>query len=517
MSDEKYKPASSKLTLPNDLRYLPLAMSFVRENAAIIGFKEPEINKIELGVEEAVSNVIKHAFSPEENAEFHIVCERIPLGLKTVIKDKGLPFDPTVLPAYNPDDIKDDEAGSGLGLYLMKQFMDEASFHNLGREGKEIHLVKYLQQKTVREEPAEVDGSNIKKPKTRPGFAPKSIPFTVRRAKSSETIEISRCAYDAYEYSYGHEHIYYPDRMRELIESGLIISAVAVTKDNPKEIMAHNALIFDDPNDKTAEMGMAFTKQQYQNQGCSRKLGIFLLKEAVKKGIVGILLDCTTAHIYSQKAALGAGARECCILLGIDPQAQSWKHFGLQSQRVSNIIAYKKVPLTSTLNSFKRKKNIYAPEHHLSMIEKIYANLNEKPKFNHQNHAEIKLPETLSAIKVHTGKSYQQNAAIEVKSYGVDVVQQIKRTVKQLCLDKFEAIYLYLNLEDPLTAAITKEFESLGFFFAGIIPGVERGDKLELQYLNNVKIDYDRIQLYSDFAKELLAYIKDRDPLQSTI
>jgi len=509
--------AKPRLILPNDLRYLPLAINFVREISVMLGFQENEIRKIQLGVEEAVSNVIQHAFSPEERAEFHIICERIPLGLKTIIKDKGMPFDPTTLPAYSPDNVEDDVAMKGLGLYLMQQFMDEVSFHNLGREGKEIHLIKYLQHETAEKKSPDADRSDIEKLKPKASYAPKSISFTVRKAKPTETIEISKCAYDAYEYSYGHEHIYYPDRLRELIESGLIISAVAVTKDDRKEIIAHNALIFDDPNDKIVEMGMAFTKQQYQNQGCSRKLGIFLLKEAVKRGIIGILLDCTTAHIYSQKAAIGAGARECCILLGIDPQAQSWKHFSSQSQRTSNIIAYKKVPLISALKSFKQKKTIYVSGHHRSMIEKIYANLNEKPKIINQNESEIRLPEILSVIKVHTGKSYQQTATIEVKSYGSDIVQQINRTVRHLCLDKFEVIYLYLDLENPLTAMMTKEFESLGFFFAGIIPGANNSDKLELQYLNNILIDYGKIQLYSDFAKELLAYIKERDSIKNTI
>ncbi len=108
---------------------------------------EGDIKKIELGVEEAVSNVIKHAFAPNEDAEFKITCERVPLGLEIIINDKGVPFDPTILPEYNPDDIKDDAPESGLGLYLMHQFMDEVSFHNLGREGKELHLYKYLHQK----------------------------------------------------------------------------------------------------------------------------------------------------------------------------------------------------------------------------------------------------------------------------------------------------------------------------------------------------------------------------------
>jgi len=517
MKKANYKSRICKLTIPNDLSYLTMAINFVLENATIIGFKDNDIKDIQLAVEEAVSNVIEHAFLPEEDAQFTVICERIPLGLKIIIKDKGQPFDPTAVPKYEPDNSEEAMAGSGLGFYLMHQFMDDISFHILGREGKEVHLTKYLHGSTAQESESHTTINENKKSEKKESYAPKSIPFSVRMAKPSEAIEISKCAYDAYEYSYGHEHIYYPDRLKELLESGSIISAVAITKGESKSIMAHNALIFDNPTDKIVEMGMAFTKQQYQNQGCSRKLGVFLLKEAIKRGIIGIRLDCTTAHIYSQKAAFGAGARECCILLGIDPQAQSWKHFSSQSQRTSNIIAYKKVPLTSTLRHFKHKNILYVPEHHRNMIEKIYKNLKEKVKFNTQNISTIKLPATLSIINVHTGKSYQQNATIEVKSYGSDIIQQINKTVKRLCLDKFEVIYLLLNLDDPMTANLTKEFESLGFFFAGIIPGANGGDKLEFQYLNNVLIDYDRIQLYSDFAKELLDYIKKRDPIHGSI
>jgi serine/threonine-protein kinase RsbW len=33
-----------------------------------------------------------------------------------------------------------------------------------------------------------------------------------------------------------------------------------------------------------------------------------------------------------------------------------------------------------------------------------------------------------------------------------------------------------------------------------------------LQYLNNVPIDYDAIQVKSAMAKKLLAYVKEQDP-----
>jgi len=506
----------ARITLPNDLAYLQIAMTFVRENAAMIGFNASAIKDIEVAAEEAVSNVIQHAFAPEEDAEFSVICERIPLGMKTIIKDRGQPFDPSMAPEYDVDHPEGALSGSGLGLFLMRQFMDDISFHILGREGKELHLVKYLHGEPAQAPPA--DGADAARSETesREPLASGSVPFQVRLALPSEAIEISKCAYDAYEYSYGHEHIYYPERLKELISTGVIVSAVAVTGDEAGTIMAHNALIWDQPEDKSAEIGMAFTKRRFQNQGCARATGMFLLNEAMKRGLRSIFLDCTTAHVFSQQAAVKAGARECCLLLGIDPEAQSWKHFSSHRQRVSNVITHMRVPTAATEKE-EREYVVHVPLQHREMIEKTYANLGWMPMIPGEKDSAPELPETLSVIEVRAGKAYQQTASIEIKAYGADIVQQIGRAVKRLCLDKLEVVYLLLDLGDPLTATVTGRLEALGFFFAGIIPRPDGGDRLELQYLNNVLIDYDRIQLYSDFAKQLLSYIQARDPTPETL
>ena len=66
------------------------------------GFPEEELDKIELGLEESVANVVEHAFEAGEAATFDITCEKIRLGMEIVIKDKGLPFDPSRLPDFHP-------------------------------------------------------------------------------------------------------------------------------------------------------------------------------------------------------------------------------------------------------------------------------------------------------------------------------------------------------------------------------------------------------------------------------
>jgi serine/threonine-protein kinase RsbW len=74
------------------------------------------------------------------------------------------------------------------------------------------------------------------------------------------------------------------------------------------------------------------------------------------------------------------------------------------------------------------------------------------------------------------------------------------------------AIDLFLPLQDPLTYFLTEELEKLGFFFAGIEPETFIGEALILQYLNNIDLDYEKVQVYTDMARDILAHIKKHDP-----
>ena len=127
-----------KLSLPNQMPYLPVAQSFVREVAAHFGFQGASLSQIELAVEEAVTNVMQYGYDAEESRAFDIICERIPRGIRIVIHEMGMPFDPTHIPQYHPGE------SAGMGVFLMKTMMDECTFHNFGPAGKETHLIKYL-------------------------------------------------------------------------------------------------------------------------------------------------------------------------------------------------------------------------------------------------------------------------------------------------------------------------------------------------------------------------------------
>lgn len=72
-----------------------------------------------------------------------------------------------------------------------------------------------------------------------------------------------------------------------------------------------------------------------------------------------------------------------------------------------------------------------------------------------------------------------------------------------LCEKKMEAIYLNL----PMARREAAELAEHGFLFSSVIPELDNGDVLKLQYLNNVQIDPAKIAVVSETARDLLDFI----------
>ena len=504
------KNTNSKLTIPNDLSYGPIVGSYVKAVARTIGFNDDEQQMIELGVDEAFTNVVEHAFEPDEEASFDIISERIPLGLKVILKEKGLPFDPSKIPEYDPGADLEERSGAGLGYFFMKEAMDEVSFHNLGKGGKETHLVKFLQKKNIEDYFDESELKRYEKSDEKITPPEEKIQFDIRRMKPGEAIEVSKCIYKTYGYSYDKEHAYFPERIVELNENGLMSSVVAATPGG--EVAGHCALLKKHPGDTIGEVGMAVVKPKFRGQGCLKQLSAFRMDEARAQGLMGVFGQGVSTHPYSQRAMHKFGFSDCVILLANVPTTRSFKAIAETiSQRESYVIAfqYLKEP---------QKSAIYPPPRHWHMIDRIYQNLGWMPTFvDQEESAASSIERATSAHEegiIKTSVTAAKGIAyISVVRYGADTAKKIRHQLKDLCLKHIEVMYLYLDLHDPSTQYMSSRFEDTGFFFGGVFPGQASGnDALVLQYLNNVPMDYGKIAVDSEFAQQLKNYIKQHDP-----
>jgi len=204
---------TSEITIPNDITYLPAVQAYAEEVSRLLGFNKKDISMILLALEEAVTNVIKHAFEKGENATFKIIFKPKSTCLTIIVKDKGLPYEPELIHDFNIDEAFEHKSAPGLGSLLMKKSVDEVSFYNLGREGKELHLTKYLPFKkiTAYRTLEEIEAfppitKTVSKSDT-------PIKTEIRLMKPDEAIEVSRLFYRCYGYSYFMDAICYPDKL----------------------------------------------------------------------------------------------------------------------------------------------------------------------------------------------------------------------------------------------------------------------------------------------------------------
>jgi len=476
----------ARITLIAKLEFLPAVMSFVHETSIKLGLGGSEAQRLELVVEEACLNVIEHAFDPEEPGTYDVVILRRPGQVAIAVEDRGLPFDFRKFEA---------EHESSLGIILMKAFADEVHFLNLGREGKRVELIKHLPYQDISSY-VSVD-EEVLLPSV-PAL-PEDIPIVVRPTEPSDSVNLARCIYRCYGYTYPNDYIYYPDRVRELLESGLLLSYIAL---NPEgEVIGHIAIKRNSPDAHVGDGGQAVVDPRYRGNGFLGKLLLSFADYARKKGIYGAYGEAVTIHPFSQKASLAMGGFETGVLLGFIPANMTFKKIGGEIQkRQSAVLLY-------TSGNAEPARDVYPPLHHEAIIRDIYGKGTLKRNIiSVADHREQAGPAIKAEVNVKVIAEFGQ-AYMQVIRFGYDLDELVKFRLNELCLRRIDCIYLDLPLSDPAAQRWVAALEMLGFFFGGIIPELADGDILRLQYLNNLDVRNENIRTASDFGKRLVDYV----------
>jgi phosphoserine phosphatase RsbU/P len=101
---------------------------FVKNAATDIDFNPTDLFAIETAVDEAVSNIIEHAYEGEGKGDIFCKIELEDDAIKIILEDHGKPFDPTNIPAPDINANLEDRLDHGLGVYMMGQLLDDVHF-----------------------------------------------------------------------------------------------------------------------------------------------------------------------------------------------------------------------------------------------------------------------------------------------------------------------------------------------------------------------------------------------------
>jgi len=118
---------------------LSAVRTFVRQFLKAEGFADQESEALVLGVDEACSNIIRHAYAAGEPQPISLSCERQADRLCFHLRDFGAAVDPM---QFNRRPLNQVEPG-GLGLYLMEHIFDEVVYTPQS-PGTALMLVKRL-------------------------------------------------------------------------------------------------------------------------------------------------------------------------------------------------------------------------------------------------------------------------------------------------------------------------------------------------------------------------------------
>jgi serine/threonine-protein kinase RsbW len=480
-----------RVTVSTDPEFLPPVVDFVRQTAHRLGLRDEAAEHLDRVVEVVCRNVIEQAFEPDDDGRYDVLVFRRPGQIVVAVEDQGLPFD------Y--ECFRDGQ--SVLSEMVHRSFADEVRFVNLGRGGNRVELVKDLPHADVREELSEEEHRKTAEAPAVSG----DVPLEIRMMHPEESPALSRAVYRSYGYSYDWDDIYYPDRIRELQESGFMRSCVTVSPEG--EFVGHLALTVERTGSAVAEAGQAVVDPRFRGHQLFAKMKTFLADRATDEGMYGLYSEATAVHPYSQKGNLHLGARETGFLLGYIPPSVSYKDVG--EDRVDRRGS---VALFYMRTNDEPGREIYPPARYRDAVRRVVEHNGLQRRI-----ADVPDPRVAAPASSHMDVTVRQDhnlAFLRVTEPGNDLGELVRFRLRELCLHRVDVVYVDLPLSNPATQIGGDWLEELGFFFGGIIPEAQDGDVLRLQYLNNIQIERDDVHTASDFGGELLELIfEQRDAL----
>jgi anti-sigma regulatory factor (Ser/Thr protein kinase) len=136
-----------KLEFPSNPELLGVVRGAMERLTEGMGFSERECRSVTRAVDEAVTNIIRHAYRGQPNQPIVLTGYRLPKaveselaqGLEIVLEDEGEPPDPGRLRGRSLDEIKP----GGLGLHYIRESMDVVEFSRSGGTNQ-LRLVRWL-------------------------------------------------------------------------------------------------------------------------------------------------------------------------------------------------------------------------------------------------------------------------------------------------------------------------------------------------------------------------------------
>jgi len=138
------KNRTGELRVKSKTENLSVIRDFVSGNARSAGIPEATVENIILAVDEACTNIIKHAYKLSPEGEIIIKIDYDEEKFTVTIIDYGKSFEPDRVPLPDLQKYYREHRVGGLGMYLMKSLMDDVEYISVPGEYNQVLLSKNI-------------------------------------------------------------------------------------------------------------------------------------------------------------------------------------------------------------------------------------------------------------------------------------------------------------------------------------------------------------------------------------
>ncbi|HWY58567.1 MAG TPA: ATP-binding protein [Terriglobales bacterium] len=128
-----------RVVMSSDPRFLRIVRAAVGELGLVYGLTEDSCRQVTLAIDEALANVIRHAYKNRYDQEIELNCEAGDDYLEFTLVDQGEPADLARICGQPLNDV----SLSGRGTHLIKAAMDGMSYERVA-QGNQLRLIKHL-------------------------------------------------------------------------------------------------------------------------------------------------------------------------------------------------------------------------------------------------------------------------------------------------------------------------------------------------------------------------------------
>lgn len=135
---------TQSLKLSANLDDVPLAIDLAARSARAAGLDEQAVYEVQVAVDEACANVVEHAYAGREPGAMQVSCRSDGRVFAIRVRDWGRRFEPNGIEDPDTTAPLEERSLGGLGMFLIRQYMDQVEYTFDPELGNELLMIKLL-------------------------------------------------------------------------------------------------------------------------------------------------------------------------------------------------------------------------------------------------------------------------------------------------------------------------------------------------------------------------------------